>query len=331
MTIYDIAKKFNVNISTVSKALSGSTDIAEGTRKAICGYAEANGYKTRRARAKKGCIAILQRTDCINGECFSDIIEAFRAEAEKENYSVSVHDTGADFDLDFFLAANTCCGIFVLGAHHNSLVARRLKTVKVPAVVLGNQLTDNPLVSSVKSDDLVAVSNAVDRLVSLGHNLIAFLGSEKESLVGAERFAGYFFGLSKNALPYRYDLTYFGDATKQSGKDAAEYFLSYNKYFTAIVCTTQASALGFAEHMQRAGKRIPDDISVICFQENLSSEKQSLTAIVPPLRAIGEQAFAALKATVQGFPAQHITVPSYLEKPDLSCSQKKNFHPADAD
>lgn len=328
MTIYDIAKKFNINISTVSKALNGSTDIAERTRKMVCEYAEANGYKTRLAKAKKGHIPILRDRDPDNDGYFSEVAEIFQREAEKENYTVSVHDASGDFDLNAFLSQKPCAGVFVLGANCNSLLTRTLTTANIPAVMFGSKLSENPLLANVKSDDLVSVGNAVDHLVSLGHSLIAFLGSEKDSLAGAERFAGYFFGLSKNALPYRYDLTYFGDSTLQSGRDAAEYFLSYNKHFTAIVCASEASALGFIEYMQRAGKNVPGDISVICFGKG---GKTDLTAITPDLTAIGKQAFAVLKATVQGFPAQHICVPSSLENPNRTCSQKKKYFPSDAE
>ena len=325
MTIYDIAKKFNINISTVSKALSGSTDIAESTRKAICAYADSVGYKTRRARAPKGRFAVLRNNASEDSRCFPKIVDAFRCEAEKENYGVTVLDIGGDFDLEAFLAENQYSGVFVLGTHYNSALARGLKTITVPVVVLGNQLSNYPHVSNVKSDDLVAAGNAVDHLVSLDHNLIAFLGSENDSLIGAERFAGYFFGLSKNALPYRYDLTYFGDSTRQAGIDAAEYFLSYNKYFTAIVCASEESALGFAEYMNRSGKFVPEDISVVCFGDG-----DGLTSLTPDYPSIGAQAFLALKTTLNGA-AQHITVPCSLLYPDASCRRKRTYHTSDAD
>lgn len=330
MTIYDIAAKFNISISTVSKALNGSTDIAESTRRTICEYAAANGYKTPRAKAIKGRIAVLRNPDSEDAAWFSDIADAFRREAEEANYSVVFLDIGGDFDPELFLKENAYTGLFLLGVHYDSLAVRRLKTINIPAVILGNKISFNPRVSSVKSDDLVAVSNAVDHLVSLGHSLIAFLGSKKDSLIGAERFAGYFFGLSKNALPYRYDLTYFGDSDRQSGGDAAEYFLSYQKYFTAIVCASEESALGFTEYMRRAGKKIPEDISVVCFSGSRMTDERKLTTIAPDLPMLGTQAFAALQAAFKDFAAQHISVPCTLEKPDLSCAEKKKFY-SDAD
>lgn len=326
MTIYDIAKKFNINISTVSKALNGSTDIAESTRKAICDYAAENGYKTRRSKARKGCLAVLRNNASDDNARFAAVIDIFCREAENENYSVSVLDIGSDFDLTAYLAQNNCCGVFLLGTDYQSVLSAQLKTTTIPVVVFGSQPACNPHVSVVKTNDLVAASDAVDHLVSLDHNLIAFLGTEQNSVTGAERFAGYFFGLSKNAIPYRYDLTYFGDSSRQSGANAAEYFLSYNKYFTAIVCTSEEAALGFVDYIKRAGKKVPEDISVVCLENS-----DTLTSVTSDETVIGRQAYLALKSAMKDSSPQHVTVPCMLQNPELSCRVKKKYYPADAD
>lgn len=324
MTIYDIAKKFNVNISTVSKALSGSTDIAEGTRKAICAYADSVGYKTRRARAPKGRLVVLKNDSAEESSRFPEIAEAFRREAEKENYGVTVLDAENDFDLEALLTADKYSGVFILGTHYNSRLAREMKAVSVPVVVFGGHLSGHPYVSSIKPDDLVAAGNAVDYLVSLNHSRIGFVGLESDSLIGAERFAGYFFGLSRNALPYRYDLTYFGEATRQSGRDAAEYFLSYSKHITAVLCVSEEAALGFTEYMNHSRKFVPEDISVVCFGEG-----RGLTGFAPDYEVIGAQAFLALKMTLKDSAPQHVTVPCTLHDPEASCQEKSEYRTDD--
>ena len=244
MTIDDIAKKFNINSSTVSKALNGSTDIAASTRKAICEYAESVGYRSLRSRKIKGNVAVLKERGSSFDALFDKIIEVFCTDAKEENYLVSVQEIDGSFDLNEFVTGRNFAGLLILGTNYSSAIRQTLRTTEIPTVIFGNEFCDNPRVSNVKSDDLLSAGNAIDHLVSLGHSLIAFLGTERDALVGAERFAGYFFGLSKNAIPYRYDLTYFGDSSYRSGKDAAEYFISYNKYFTAIVCASQNSAEG---------------------------------------------------------------------------------------
>ncbi len=77
MTIDDIAKKFNINSSTVSKALNGSTDIAASTRKAICEYAESVGYRSLRSRKIKGNVAVLKERGSSFDALFDKIIEVF--------------------------------------------------------------------------------------------------------------------------------------------------------------------------------------------------------------------------------------------------------------
>ncbi|MDE5896537.1 MAG: LacI family transcriptional regulator, partial [Clostridia bacterium] len=316
MTIEDISKQFHVSISTVSKALNGSTDIAEKTRKAICEYANSVGYRSRRSKAIKGRLAVLLGAASDDARSLPEIASAFCREAEAENYLLTQRTIDSGFILNSFLAERQYTGVFALGVDVNSAAERELKASGYPVVFLGTPIADAPQISGVKSDHLVAVSKAVDHLVSLGHSLIAFIGSE--DLTGAERFAGYFFGLSKNAIPYRYDLTRFDGLTEQAGRNAADYFLSYDKYFTAAVCASRASALGFIDVVRRAGKRVPEDISVICFGD--SPEEPSMTAIAQDFDELGKRAFEVLKATLQGFPAQHCAVPCSLVNTGATCT-----------
>lgn len=323
MTIEEIAKKFNINISTVSKALNGSTDIAESTRKAVCEYAESVGYKTRRSRKPKGTIAVLVGDRTENGVDCRTVAEAFRACAEAENYAVAVQPVTRAFDGEAFFRERPFTGVFALGFAYDSPLLRVLESLSIPVVYLGNRFTDRPHVSAVQPDELNSVSKAVDLLVAHGHNLIAYVGEEKDSLESAERFAGYFFGLSKNAIPYRYDLTYFGDASPHAGANAADYFLSYQKFFTAAICSSCRAARGLIAQLRGAGKNVPLDVSVIAFGED--TEKLPVTRYAPDCRALGEKAFAVLRASAQGVPAQHVTVPCVLKEKDATCTKKRNF------
>lgn len=83
--------------------------------------------------------------------------------------------------------------------------------------------------------------------------------------------------------------------------------------------------------MTSTGKNVPDDISVIGFKENFSKDGRAMTGIAPDFASIGKQAFLALKATLQGFPAQHVIVPCFFEEPQATCTTKKKRFSADAD
>ncbi|MCI9504264.1 MAG: LacI family transcriptional regulator [Clostridia bacterium] len=322
MTIEDIAKKFNINISTVSKALNGSTDIAESTRKAICEYAAAQGYKTRRAKKGNGLIAILRGPLPDRDDCFTAVIERFTQEAEAENYAVVRQEITEEFDCAAYLAEKNAKGVFLVGVTFGASAVRAVEESKLPAVALGIRLSESPLFSNVQSDDLHAAGRAVDYFISLGHNLIAFVGEDKNSLEGAERFAGYFFGLSGHALPYRHDLTYFGDNSRRTGENAAEYYLYYNRYFTAVVCTSRAIAEGLIETLRRAGRKIPEDISVIAFGDG---DGAPVTCFVPDGETLAVRSFAALNMTLRGAPAQSIDVRCELKAKRATCAVKRSF------
>ena len=316
MTIKEIAEKLNISIATVSKALNGATDISESTRRMICEYAESVQYHSRKSMKINGRIAILwaKEEQRANYSAPSLVSQSFIAMAQKERYVVvedvleKLYAENANFNLNEYLTYHHVIGAFLVGLNFFDPVFPQLKSTKYPLVLLDNYLGDNDLVSGVGCENIRSTENAVDYLVSLGHKQIAFLGGERQSLVGAERLAGYILGLSKNGIEYRYDLTYFGDYTRQAGIDAANYFQS--KEFTAVVCASDMMAIGLIDRLRHWGKKVPDDVSVIGFDdlEFLRYTNYDLTTMRQDFALIGEKSFRILESMIKGLPAQRTNV-----------------------
>ena len=307
MTITDIAKELNLSISTVSKALNGSTDISEKTKQIVSEYAQSHGYRTRKSSAIVGRLAVLWGRPPQESGPLAVIAEAFSRAAREARYIVVSAVAEEDFDLNEYLACNRFDGALLLDINFRSPVYAQLKRTKYPLVLVDNYLGGNPLISGIGSDNIHAVEEAVDYLVSLGHERIAFLGGERESLVGAERLAGYILGLAKNSIEYRYDLTYFGDYSSRAGKDAAEYYLRYGKEFTAIICASDVMAKGFIARMQEVGKTIPQDFSVIGY-DDMGAPELELTTIRQNFERTGELGFKTLSCSMGGLPSQRAMV-----------------------
>lgn len=316
MTIKEIAKALNLSIATVSKALNDSNDIAESTKKMICDYADSVQYRSRRSMACNGRIALLwaKEEQRAKYSAPSLVSEAFYAMAQKERYVVvsevleNLIAEDPDFNLNEYLAYHHLSGAFLVGLNFFNPVYPQLKNTKYPLVLLDNYVPDNDLVSGVGSDNILSTEKVVDHLVSLGHKQIAFLGGERQSLVGAERLAGYILGLSKNSIEYRYDLTYFGNYTRQAGLDAADYFQS--KEFTAIVCASDMMAMGLIDRLRAWGRRIPEEISVVGFDdlEFLRYTNYDLTTVRQDFQLIGEKAFRILDGMMKGLPSQRASI-----------------------
>lgn len=310
MTIKEIAQKFNLSVATVSKALNGSTDISEETRKTICEYAKEIGYRSRKSMALNGRIAVLWGKGEKTDGALSEVYQSFLSAAEDARYVVVSDVVGENFNLNEYLSYNHFYGALLLDINFNSPVYAQLKNARYPLVLFDNYVTNSELVSGIGSDNIHAVEECVDYLVSLGHKKIAFLGGERASLVGAERLAGYVLGLARNSIEYRYDLTYFGDYTNEAGESAAEYFLQNNKDFTAIVCASDAMAIGFINRMRRAGKSVPEDVSVIGYDDlkSVRGAEYNLTTVRQDFDLLGERAFRILESSMKGLASQRATV-----------------------
>lgn len=307
MTIKDIAKELNLSIATISKALNGSTDISANTKKVICEYAESVGYRSRKSTATKGRLAVLWGQTANRSDQLSRISSAFRAAAEAERYIVVEADMDEEFDLNEYLANNRFFGALLLNINFRSPNYDQLKKTKFPLVLVDNYISGQPLISSVGSDNIHAVEEAVDYLVALGHKDIAFLGGELESLVGSERLAGYILGLAKNSIQYRYDVTFFGDFSYESGVRAAEYYLANDKRFSAIVCASDIMAQGLIARMAQEGIRVPEDFSVIGY-DGAESFEPSLTTIKQDFETTGVTAYRVLNCLMNGQPVQRTLV-----------------------
>ncbi len=296
-------------------------------------YANSVGYNSRRKNSIRGYVALLWNGDEQKAGIYATAAEAFKETADKQLIAIDSYCMDENFDLESFLSEHTYSGIFAPDTGYFSIAYRKLINTQIPLVLLNCTAPENTLISSVCGNDLMSAAQAVEYLSSLGHTQIAFIGSESNSTVNAERFAGYHFGLHRSGIPFQYDLTYFGEISERTGIEAAEYFLSKNKRITAFLCVSEQIAEAFIRCMRSAGSAVPEDISVITFDDSRSIENTPLStaSIVQDYKKMGEQAFNALKVSMQGFPAQHIAVNRELIARETTCAPKKRIIPADAD
>ena len=310
MTVKEIAEKFNISAATVSKALNGSGDISEETKRAICEYAESVGYRSRKSMAINGRIAVLWGKGEKKEGAPYEVYRSFAEEAENARYVVLSDEIDETFNLNNYLGYNHLYGALLFDLNFNSPVFGQIKNTKYPLVLFDNYVAGSDLVSGIGSDNIQAVVEAVNYLVSLGHREIAFLGGERSSLVGSERFAGYILGLARNSIEYRYDLTYFGDYSPEAGAAAADYYLQNNKMFSAIICASDSMAIGFINRMRAVGRRVPEDISVIGFDDlkSVRGSDYNLTTVRQDFDLIGRRAFRILESSMKGLPSQRAVV-----------------------
>ena len=310
MTIKDISEALNISISTVSKALNDATDIAEETKLMVRKYAESMGYRLKTRQASRRICALYERVDSdTRNNILTHVISAFNDIAIANNFEV-ITDTIASkpegFNLDEYLKSNNFCAAFIVGMNFDSPVYKQLRKAHVPIVLLDNRVTDSPMISSVSSDNTDAIVRAVKYLSNLGHEKIGLLMGEKNSLISAERLAGYVLGLAQEDKDFNLEYVYQGDFTKESGEQAAAFFCDTN--VTAIISCSDFMAMGLIDGLAAQGKRVPQDISVIGFDDIhlLKYTNYNLTTMKQDFAQMGEQAFRQISEMLSGRSSQQI-------------------------
>ena len=300
----------NISISTVSKALNDATDIAEETKQMVRKYAESMGYHLKSRQTSKRICALYERVDTdTRNNILMHVISAFTDVAIANNYEV-VTDTIASkpegFNLDEYLKSNNFCAAFIVGMNFDSPVYRQLKKISVPIVLLDNRVSDSDRISSISSDNTSAIVQAVRYLSKRGHENIGLLIGEKNSLVTAERLAGYILGLAHVSKEFNVEYVYRGDFTKESGVQAAEFFEKTD--VTAVISCSDFMAMGLIDGLKSRGKRVPEDISVIGFDDIhlLKYTNYNLTTMKQDFALMGEQAFKQISEMLAGRSSQQI-------------------------
>ena len=312
MTIKEISEALNVSISTVSKALNDATDIAEDTKQRIRQYAEDSGYRLKSKEGARRILALYERVDSdTRNNILNHVITAFSDIAIANNYEVVIDyvaNKSDDFFLDEYLKQNNFSAVFIVGMNFKSKVYKQLRSLSVPAVLLDNHISDAPLIGSVSSENTSAVVSAVKYLNKRGHTRIGLVTGEKESLVAAERLAGYILGLARMGINFNNNYVYYGDFTKESGEQAATFFSETD--VSAVISCSDIMAMGLIDGLVSCGKRVPDDISVIGFDDLslLKFTSYNLTTMKQKFDKLGQAAFMQIMDMLNGRQAQNVMI-----------------------
>jgi DNA-binding LacI/PurR family transcriptional regulator len=234
----------------------------------------------------------------ISSPYYALLFSAIEKEASAHDYSVIYFSDNTDSRL-----RSTLVKLDGVIASCLPRVEKTIQVIKqsVPVVVIDNSSVDKSI-PSVIIDDFNAYVRSVDYVASLGHRRIGFMCGLADSDVGKNRFAGYAHGLKKHKIAFDKTLVFRGNYSFESGIDGAEYFQSLKRPPSAIVCANDQMALGAIKTLDSVGVRVPEDISVIGFDdiEIASQITPALTTVAAPVQAIASYAFDALSALMQG-------------------------------
>ena len=286
VTIYDIAEATGYSAPTVSKALNGQGSLSEETRQRILDKAKELGYEpnitARTLTTKKShLIGVIYDDTGMNmgfaHPLFSPVLTRFREKIEAAGYDIIF--LSRHFNMTYFSHANFRCidGVIIINPATNTpadfqdFIKTDLPRVSTNSVFEG--------IPTVITENVQSGYDAAEYLVKHGHKKIAYISAPVNGISTApdERFEGF-----KSALEHYqlYDESLYelsADWTKECGAEAFCRLIKRRKDITAVFVTNDQLAFGVYEYAKKHGIRIPEDISVIGFDDEIASEYLGLT------------------------------------------------------
>jgi DNA-binding LacI/PurR family transcriptional regulator len=196
----------------------------------------------------------------------------------------------------------------------------------IPVVLMDNSSPDKSI-PSVIIDNFNGVFNAINYLCTLGHKRIGFIAGMLDSDVGKNRLIGYKSALISHGIDVDQELIYKGNYFYKSGESGANYLLSLNKPPTAIMCSNDQMAVGVIKSIREKGLSVPDDISVIGFDDIgvASLVHPPLTTVAAPIKKIAKRSVNLLISLLNGVDCSYksVIIPTKFVERD-SCAAIMN-------
>lgn len=277
-TIYEIAKLAGVSTTTVSKVINNYPDVSDKTRKKIkkilekenfLPNAQAQGLTTK----KNWTLGVVYFEDLgigLSHPFFSKVIEAFKKQADKHGYSLlfgSKNDRLKNTTFLEYFKYKSVDGIAIICSDPNDKETLELIESDFPIVVIDML---NESTSTVTSDNEYGCKIAIEYLFSLGHKKIAHInGTDQiDNLPSMSRMEAYKKYIKEFKLYINKDYIVNGkNFDFDSGYEGMNKLLKLKNPPTAVVCASDKIALGAIKAVQNNGLKVPEDISVIGFDD----------------------------------------------------------------
>ncbi|MCQ0970224.1 LacI family DNA-binding transcriptional regulator [Paracoccus sp. TK19116] len=275
--IQDVARAAGVSTATVSRALSNPDLLSDSTRETVFAAIRATGYRVNQAARnlrKQRAGAILVLVPNLGNPFFSQILSGLAEGFAGSAYSVLILDTanlsGAGHGLaEYFLDARIDGMISLDGAISKAALQQLTRHDLSDRFVCACEWVADAPLPSVRSDNVAGAGMAIRYLHGLGHRRIAHVTGPADNVLTQARREGVLAARAELDLPSRPDWIIRGDFSLTSGREAAGRILALTGEDrpSAVFCASDAMAFGLIAALQAAGIRVPQDISVIGFDD----------------------------------------------------------------
>lgn len=312
--IADVALAAGVSVPTVSKVLNGRAHVAAATRERVNEALRNLGYTKTEPAQQQGPGIIQLVFNNFDSPWALQIMDGAEAAAHRLGLTLSCVRTkhvGPDVWRRQRVASQLS-GVILLTPHRGSPLVNSLFQLNIPAVVIDPQGGDQLPVPTVSATNFSGSLKAVQHLIELGHQRIAIItGGGALSAYSTARYAAYAAALMEAGLPLESGLVKDGDFSMEAGHRLGGELLDQPNRPTAVFAGNDLQALGLISAAASRGIRIPEELSVVGFDDIALAQLSSpaLTTVRQPLGQMAGMAVSLLAEQIKG----HANGPQALE------------------
>lgn len=307
-TIKDVARLAGVSTTTVSHVINKTRFVAEGTQEKVMKAVDELNYAPSAVARSLKCnttrtigMLVTQSTNLF----FSEVIDGVESYCYRQGYTLILCNTGGIYekqrDYIRMLAEKRVDGILVMCSDLTDELNEMLDRHKdIPKVIM-DWGPENPQVDKIIDNSEEGGYLATKYLIEHGHTQIACLSGHFEKLACKERIDGFKRAMNEAKLTVNEDWILEGNFECDTAVLAADKIIAMDKKPTAVFCFNDTMALGLISRLQQQGLKVPDDISVIGYDNIELAEYFSppLTTVHQPKRRVGKNAFEILMARIK--------------------------------
>jgi LacI family transcriptional regulator len=307
-TLADIAAEAGVSLPTVSKVVNGRADVAPATRARVERLLDAHSYRHPGLRPgrRSGLVDVV--FNGLDSPWAIEILRGIEEWCSAQSIGVAVssvrHGNVRPASWTSALASHDTDGVLVVTSEVTAGQLGELREADIPIVVIDPANLPDPDLPGVGATNWAGGLAATDHLTQCGHRRIGAIGGPPEYLCTRARLDGYRSALEGAGLTYDPLLVRYGDFQHESGFVLGGALLDLDDPPTAIFAGCDTQAMGVYEAARQRGLRIPEDLSVVGF-DNLPLAawlSPPLTTVAQPLTEMGRAAAQMLGSLIDGLP-----------------------------
>ena len=274
-TLEEVARHAGVSRATVSRVVNGSPTVAPSLRETVERAVAELGYVPNQAART----LMTSRTDTIalvvaepdvrvfGDPFFSGIVRGVSQELAASGLQLMLMMAQSHADLvriEQYLVSGHVDGVLLISEHADDRLPRALARAGVPLVIGGRPLEDAASTAYVDNDNVGGARIAAEYLRSLGRTRITTIAGPEDMSAGLDRLAGFRKGLGRG---FRTRYVEYGDFEQEGGAAAMGRLLDRVPDLDAVFAASDLMALGALAELRRRGRRVPEDVAVVGFDD----------------------------------------------------------------